>query len=247
MAHPLSGSLITFLKFWVRLLRKSLRPVRGLFVSTTAKLPSARLWAYWLRIPERAPVKKPVEGDVFVLFSGMSGGVGGLPTRTIRASIAQEFPQAPIYIRNLDFLAWNRVAGFHHWEIDQSTRILNELGERYSRVYLVGWSAGGFAAILAGSLAGVDGVLAYSAQSERSHRPEKLYGPYSDVREYISVKTPIFAYFEPEGVNEHSPYQSHRMSDFPGVKVRSVRGRNFSEHFSTGGFAANLREMVEAS
>lgn len=174
----------------------------------------------------------------------MSGGMSGVSAARVKDAVLKEFPDATVVMKNLDYEAWNTVQGFHHWDIQQMLRWVRSARKRYSAVYLIGASAGGFASILVGAASGVDGVLTYQAQTERSHRPQALDPQYSDVMGFIEGKVPLWLYVDPEGVKEHSPAQANRIAHLPLVNVRQMQPRAFAQLVDEGIFTRQLSEMV---
>ena len=208
------------------------------------RIPSRRRVAYFFGFSDRLFVEREPRGRLFILFSGMSGGMSGVSTVRVKDAVLQEFPDASVVIKNLDYEAWNTVQGFHHWDITQMLRWVRSARDRYSSVYLIGASAGGFASILVGAASGVAGVLTDQAQTERSHRPQALDPRYSDVIGFIDGQVPLWLYFDPEGVKEHSSAQAHRIAHLPLVIARQMQPRTFSQLLDEGVFSQHLHEMV---
>ncbi len=208
------------------------------------RIPSWRRVAYFFGFLDRLFVEREPRGRLFILFSGMSGGMSGVSAARVKDAVLKEFPDATVVMKNLDYEAWNTVQGFHHWDIQQMLRWVRSARKRYSAVYLIGASAGGFASILVGAASGGDGVLTYQAQTERSHRPQALDPQYSDVMGFIEGKVPLWLYVDPEGVKEHSPAQANRIAHLPLVNVRQMQPRAFAQLVDEGIFTRQLSEMV---
>ena len=107
------------------------------------------------------------------------------------------------------------------------------------------WCLGGRLCVdFGGAASGVAGVLTYQAQTERSHRPQALNPRYSDVIGFIDGQVPLWLYFDPEGVKEHSSAQAHRIAHLPLVIARQMQPRTFSQLLDEGVFSQHLHEMV---
>ena len=171
--------------------------------------------------------------------------MSGVSTVRVKHAVLKEFPDASVVIKNLDYEAWNTVQGFHHWDIKQMLRWVRSAGNRYSSVYLIGASTGGFASILVGAASGVAGGLAYQAKTERCHRPQALDPRYSDVIGFIDGQVPLWLYFDPEGVREHSSAQAHRIAHLPLVIARQMQPRTFSQLLDEKVFPASPRDGPE--
>ena len=106
-------------------------------------------------------------------------------------------------------------------------------------------SAGVAASAAAASCGRVAGGLTYQAKTERCHRPQALDPRYSDVIGFIDGQVPLWLYFDPEGVREHSSAQAHRIAHLPLVIARQMQPRTFSQLLDEKVFPASPRDGPE--
>ena len=209
-------------------------------------LPSLAVLRYYLRYRPTGTPTTVQQAPLLVFFPGMSNSFRGAATSAVIARLSKDFPSATITSRAHYYSAWNSIGGFHSWDVETTTTWLASQKAWYPGVYLIGSSAGGFMAMLCGSLAGVSGVLTYDAQTHRSHLPTNLDPRFVDVAAYVVASTPITLVSNLQGTEEHALEQAQRVSYLPGVRVIAVKGLDFGNRLDSGVISRELRIVVTA-
>jgi esterase/lipase len=119
--------------------------------------------------------------------------------------------------------------------IDETVDYLKDKFKHYERVICIGASAGGYAAILFGSLLNVDTVIAFIPQTrlKSKERDEK----YRDIAHHINTTTKyhIFADLSiHDEKNCHHVSQCERISMFPNVHLTKLKGVNLATMRNNG-------------
>lgn len=123
-----------------------------------------------------------------VAFSG-HGGAFATPTFEFVKFLKTHYPDADKYFYADKFHSWYHkgIKGLTE-DIDETVDYLRERVANYKKVLLVGVSAGGYAAILFGSLLEVDCVISFIPQTIISEEP------YSDLALYINDSTQFYLF-----------------------------------------------------
>jgi len=110
--------------------------------------------------------------------------------------------------------------------IPETVEYLREKSSKYDNVYFIGNSAGGYAAILFGSLLNVTKVLAFQPQTDISlvsgvECSERLDVNYIDIKPYINSVTQYILYgnYNAPAGNMHHILHCRRISDVSNVSL----------------------------
>jgi len=115
-------------------------------------------------VPLSLDMRRPSR-TLLVAFGGMQGLIGMPPFEFFKAS--GEIPVKRLFVRDLRQAWYHRGIPGHGADLDGVVAALGELLGEYDveRLVMVGNSAGGYAALLFGSLLGADVVLAFAPQT----------------------------------------------------------------------------------
>ena len=119
--------------------------------------------------------------------------------------------------------------------IDQTVCYLKNEIEKYKNVIFLGVSAGGYAAILFGSLLNITSVIAFIPQTVRRNQ-SNVDEKYRDIRKYINNSTKYYLYGDLSVSNMNDPHHiSHcvRISHFPNVFITKKNYVNVKEMRNT--------------
>jgi len=134
--------------------------------------------------------------------------------------------------------------------IDETVLYLKELIKPYKYVYFLGTSAGGYGAILFGSLLNVTSVLAFIPQTKINHEilPMKhIDDKYIDLLPFINNTTKYVLYCNPSNINEkncHNMYQCTRLNMFENVTVNFIKGLNLPKLKNSGQLLEILNDVI---
>lgn len=104
----------------------------------------------------------------------------------------------------------------------------------YKRIICIGYSAGGYAAILFGSKIGADLVITFNAQTMLSDCYNKQY---SDILPYVNIRTSFILYVNTcvkQTSNIHHQSQSRRVLVYKNAKIIEKPSLNINSSMITG-------------
>lgn len=113
--------------------------------------------------------------------------------------------------------------------IDETVDYLKDKFKNYERVICLGTSAGGYAALLFGSLLKVDTVIAFIPPTIL--RRKTLDEKYRDIKPYINTKTKYHLFGDislRDENNSHHISHCERISMFPNVHITKFNGVNLA-------------------
>lgn len=163
-----------------------------------------------------------------VSFAGNGLAYGGVPKIEFKNFLKQHFSHfdAQFYIDDSCQCYHHGMQGISK-NIDETTEYLRAAFEGYDRIICLGSSAGGYAAILFGSLLKVDSVIAFIPQTVLTspYRDER----YRNLKPHINPTTNYFLYgdISIDDVNNcHHISQCENIAMLSNVKLHKLRGVN---------------------
>ena len=129
--------------------------------------------------------------------------------------------------------------------IDETITYLQKQIEPYKRVIFIGTSAGGYAAILFGSLLHVSSVIAFIPQTIR--RNKILDEKYRDISGYINDTTTYYLYADLSIKNPLDPHhvsQCDRIASHPNVVITKKDKFNIKEMRDGGELHELIRKII---
>lgn len=167
---------------------------------------------------------------LIVSFAGHGLMYGGVPKIEFSNFLKQHFSHidAQFYIDYNCKSYHQGIRGISN-NIDETVDYLKERFKNYDRVICLGASAGGYAAMLFGSLLNVHSVIAFIPQTKlkSKERDEK----YRDIAPHINTTTKyhIFGDINIHDENNcHHISQCERISIFPNVRLTKLEGVNLA-------------------
>ena len=164
--------------------------------------------------------------EVIVSFGGMASGMGtlGAPFEFVR-SLKSMKPNSDryFYVDHEQCHYHNGITGIAD-SIPNITKHLRKIISKYSKVTFIGCSAGGYAAILFGSILKVHKVIAFVPQTILEKK-----SPWRDSKKFINCTTDYVLFADKLGQNLHVPEHCNRLSHFSNVTVKMKRGLNMRQ------------------
>lgn len=155
---------------------------------------------------------------LIVSFGGHAQKFGGVHPFEFQNFLSTNFPNIDHHFYTDEKMKWYaRGIGGLTINIDQSVRHIKSKIKRYKKTYFVGVSSGGYAAILFGSLAKANHVLAFIPQTK-----SPCCRKYSDLQNFINKTTnyTLYANISIKDENDiHHASHCERIAHFPNVEV----------------------------
>lgn len=129
--------------------------------------------------------------NAVLAFGGIAAKFGGIPRYELKNTLVRVAPNW-----NKHFIIDHHASWYHEGlrgiskDIDTTANYLQGQIKNYDRIVMMGVSAGGYAAILFGSLLNADMVIAFTPQTIISKRR----GKYHDLKPYINDRTEYILY-----------------------------------------------------
>jgi hypothetical protein len=190
---------------------------------------------------------------VIISFGGISKQFAGTPPFEFLRFLHQTFPQYDKYFYIDLHQNWYHqgIAGFST-NVEETRNYLQTIIRDYNSVLFVGVSAGGYAAILFGSLLKVTSILAFIPQTRL--RPyengREMDSSYLDLRNYMTHSTQYYIYGNPSILNKddhHHISQCEHIADFPNVHLTLVDNLNLPEMRDNGELYKIVSEIITLS
>lgn len=188
-----------------------------------------------------------VSKTLIVSFAGHGLKYGGVPKIEFANFLETHFSHIDV-----QFYIDNTCSSYHHGiqgistNIDETVQYLRKRFEGYDRVICLGASAGGYAAILFGSLLNVDTVIAFIPQTilKSKDREDK----YRDLALFINPDTKYYLYGDTSITDEsncHHISQCENIAIDTNVKLERIHGVNLKQLKYTGELLRIFKEIVE--
>ena len=129
--------------------------------------------------------------------------------------------------------------------IDETVEYLRNEIYNYEKVVFLGVSSGGYAAILFGSLLGIDHVVAFIPQTIRFNK--NIDEKYRDISKYINNITQYHLYGDLSVTNKsdcHHISHCERISNHPNVFINRVERFNLKQMRDSGELFALLNDII---
>jgi hypothetical protein len=173
---------------------------------------------------------------LIVSFAGHGLLYGGVPRIEFSKFLKQHFSHidAQFYV-DYNCKSYHKgIQGISN-NIDETVDYLKDKFKHYERVICLGASAGGYAAMLFGSLLNVDTVIAFIPQTtlRSKERDEK----YRDIAPHINTSTKYNIFADESILDEnncHHISQCERISMFPNVQLTKLKGVNLATMRNNG-------------
>ena len=183
---------------------------------------------------------------LIVSFAGHGLMYGGVPKIEFSNFLKQHFSHidAQFYVDYNCKSYHQGIQGISH-NIDETVDYLKDKFKGYERVICLGASAGGYAAILFGSLLNVDTVIAFIPQTKLKsrERDEK----YRDIAPHINTTTKYYIIGDVSIHDEnncHHISQCERVSIFPNVHLTKLKGVNLAIMRHNGQLLAIMTQII---
>jgi hypothetical protein len=165
------------------------------------------------------------DNKIIISFSGQGNGMGTLPQFEFVNFLEKYYnnyerhfyldKNSIWYHRGIDGISTN---------IDETLSYLKKIISQFEEVILIGSSAGGYAAILFGSLLHVTKVIAFKPQTYLTHRTD-IDKKYANLSQYINSTTRYYIYGDVtiDKMKDHLHHISHceNINSYPNVIVNT--------------------------
>lgn len=184
---------------------------------------------------------------LIVSFAGNAKKFGGIERFEFVQFLEKYFPQLNkhFYIDTYINSYHNGIFGISN-NIDETVCYLKNEIEKYKNVIFLGSSAGGYAAILFGSLLNITSVIAFIPQTIRRN-PTNIDEKYRDISKYINDSTKYYLYGDlaiSDINNNHHISHCERISHFPNVIITKKNGINLKEMRNTSELYQILNTII---
>lgn len=188
-----------------------------------------------------------VSKTLIVSFAGHGLKYGGVPKIEFANFLQTHFSHI-----DSQFYIDNTCSSYHHGmqgissNIDETVQYLRQRFEGYDKIITLGASAGGYAAILFGSLLKVDTVIAFIPQTilKSKDREDK----YRNLTPFINSDTNYHIFGDisiGDENNCHHISQCENIAHFPNVKLERMQGVNMKQLKYTGQLLRIFKEIVD--
>jgi hypothetical protein len=184
---------------------------------------------------------------LIVSFAGHGLKYGGVPKIEFANFLQTHFSHI-----DAQFYIDNTCSSYHHGiegistNIDETVQYLRQRFEGYDKIITLGASAGGYAAILFGSLLNVDTVIAFIPQTilKSKDREDK----YRNLAPFINPDTTYHIFGDTsitDTNNYHHISQCENIAQSPNVKLNRMQGVNMKHLKYTGQLLRIFKEIVD--
>ena len=168
--------------------------------------------------------------SVIVTFGGRGNGFAGVPPYEFVKTLNKTLPEIDQYYYIDGHQCWYHkgIIGISN-NIPQSVEYLKSKFSKYKNVYFIGCSAGGYAAILFGSLCNVTKVIAFKPQTHLNDPSTYTRGQYTfykekderymDIKQYMNKKTKYMIYCGSGEDGNHHCNMCHRVENSGQVEI----------------------------
>lgn len=188
-----------------------------------------------------------VSKTLIVSFAGHGLKYGGVPKIEFANFLQTHFSHI-----DAQFYIDNTCSSYHHGiqgisrNIDETVEYLRKQFEGYDRVICLGASAGGYAAILFGSLLKVDTVIAFIPQTIL--RSQDREDKYRNLAPFINPDTKYYLYGDTSIIDErncHHISQCENIAIDSNVKLERMHGVNLKQLKYTGQLLHIFKEIID--
>jgi len=189
----------------------------------------------------------PDSDTIIISFAGHDKGFGGIPQLQFVRFFEKHFdhisrhfyldPYANLYHQGMSRISNN---------IDETVSYLKNEIKPYKKIICIGVSAGGYAAILFGSLLHATTVLAFIPQTLR--KSKNIDENYRDLQPHINDTTQYILYADTSITNVqdfHHVSHCERLSHRPNVNVIKINEFNLKDIRDNGELFNILQEIIE--
>lgn len=174
--------------------------------------------------------------SVIVTFGGRNNDVAGVPPYEFVRTLNKILPEIDQYYYIDGHQCWYHkgIIGISN-NIPESVEYLKSKFSKYKNVYFVGCSAGGYAAILFGSLCEVTKVIAFKPQTHLNDPSTYTRGQYTfyaekderymEIKQYMNEKTKYILYCGSSESGNHHCDMCHRVADVGDVEINVKSGK----------------------
>jgi hypothetical protein len=189
--------------------------------------------------------------DVLIVsFGGISKQFAGTPPFEFLRFLHQYFPQYDKHFYIDIHQQWYHkgINGFST-NIIETQQYLQNIIRNYKNILFVGISAGGYAAILFGSLLKINTVIAFIPQTKlRSiENGLEMDGAYLDLRNFICSTTQYYIYGNPtiiDETNHHHISHCENIADLSNVQFTRIENLDLPKMRDNGELYIILREII---
>lgn len=157
---------------------------------------------------------------LIVAFGGLVNKLGGIPSFEFLRYLSSTYDDVDMVFYFDRSQSW-----YHHGiggistNVNETVTYLNNLIENYDKVLFIGVSAGGYAAMLFGSLCNVDHVVSFIPQTVLDSPQNKGFA-YRDLKQVINPTTKYLVYGDTEATSpNHNFRHCQHINCFPNVTV----------------------------
>jgi len=190
-------------------------------------------------------ISSPTQTDTLVVsFGGISKRFYGIPPYEFLGFLGKHYPHYDCFFIVDAHQSW------YHKGIDETIQYLDSKIKPYKRVIFLGCSAGGYAALLFGSILNVDAVFAIIPQTllkGQHFEHMALTEKYIDVMPFINPHTKYLILGDSSLVSSddlHSIEYCNRLAIFPNVNVIRKHNINIKELRDTGELLEILQQVI---
>ena len=191
--------------------------------------------------------KSQIKSDtLLVSFAGNDIMYGGIPRFDFFNFFAKYFKEI-----NQHFYLDKHKTSYHKGieglskNIDETVEYLRNEIYNYEKVIFLGVSSGGYAAILFGSLLGIDHVIAFIPQTIRLNK--NIDEKYRDISKYINNITQYHIYGDLSVINKNDCHHiSHceRISNHDNVFIKKVERFNLKQMRDSGELFVIINDII---
>lgn len=190
-----------------------------------------------------------VSKTLIVSFAGHGLKYGGVPKIEFANFLETYFSHI-----DAQFYIDNTCSSYHHGmqgvstNIDETVEYLRQRFEGYDKIICLGASAGGYAAILFGSLLKVDTVMAFIPQTILKHKDRE--DKYRNLAPFINPGTKYHVFGDISITDEnncHHISQCENIAKHSNVKLERMYGVNLKALKYTGQLLRIFKEIVQCN
>lgn len=160
-----------------------------------------------MTISYQESIKKQTNELIIVTFSGRQQGLSTLTLFEFTNFLESKFPSYDkLYFRDEKVKWYNHGITGLTSNVDETLKFLSSKIGNYKHAIFIGASMGGYAALLYGSILGVDTVVAFRPQTYIRKVIDDFNPNYEDVKPFINSKTKYYIYGD---INLEDPEDIH--------------------------------------
>jgi hypothetical protein len=191
-------------------------------------------------------IEVPNSETLIVSFAGHALLFGGIPRFEFVNFFNKNFENINkhFYIDKFRTCYHKGIFGLSN-NIDETVEYLKNEIKQYKNVIFLGVSAGGYAAILFGSLLNINSIIAFTPQTFR--RDKYIDEKYRDISQYINNVTKYYIYGNlsvTDIKDTHHISQCERISNHSNVYITRVKNFNLKKMRDSGELSTILNKII---